>query len=168
MIDMRRRSQLVKHSNGKVELRGGSVEDQRAAREWADKFLPMSWRPCPVHWIGVISKSWLTKQRRDGTIRSSALSHAVRSRRLRAKNQRQHRYPGRVNFRKLAAVNHEPIDRNTHKLRSRGFAPVPTDIRQVIERFTAAGVRERDLVTRVNNCSEDGKWSSIDDYSKRE
>jgi hypothetical protein len=33
-------SQLVKHLNGKVELRGGSVEDQRAARDWAEKFVP--------------------------------------------------------------------------------------------------------------------------------
>jgi hypothetical protein len=58
MIDMRRRSQfhdqrneseviatfggaqLVKHLNGRFELRGGSVEDQRAAREWANTFMP--------------------------------------------------------------------------------------------------------------------------------
>jgi hypothetical protein len=33
-------SQLVKHLNGKVELRGGSVEDQRAARDWVEKFMP--------------------------------------------------------------------------------------------------------------------------------
>lgn len=33
-------AQLVKHLNGKLELRGDSVEDQRAAREWVDKFMP--------------------------------------------------------------------------------------------------------------------------------
>jgi hypothetical protein len=33
-------AQLVKHSNGKFELRGGSVEDQRAAREWVETFMP--------------------------------------------------------------------------------------------------------------------------------
>ena len=33
-------AQLVKHLNGKVELRGGSIEDQRAARDWAEKFMP--------------------------------------------------------------------------------------------------------------------------------
>jgi hypothetical protein len=33
-------ARLVKHLSGKVELRGGSVEDQRAAREWAEKFIP--------------------------------------------------------------------------------------------------------------------------------
>jgi hypothetical protein len=33
-------AQIVKHLNGALQLRGGSVEDQRAAREWADKFMP--------------------------------------------------------------------------------------------------------------------------------
>jgi len=33
-------AELVKRLNGKVELRGGSVEDQREAREWIAKFLP--------------------------------------------------------------------------------------------------------------------------------
>jgi len=58
MIDMRRRSQfhdqraeteviagfggaqLLKHLDGKFELRGGSMEDQRAAREWVEMFMP--------------------------------------------------------------------------------------------------------------------------------
>jgi len=33
-------AQLVKHLDGKREMRGGSAEDQRALREWAERFLP--------------------------------------------------------------------------------------------------------------------------------
>ena len=33
-------AQLLRHLNGKFELRGGSAEDQRAAREWVEAFLP--------------------------------------------------------------------------------------------------------------------------------
>jgi hypothetical protein len=33
-------AKLMKHMNGKVELRGGTAEDQRAAREWVEKFMP--------------------------------------------------------------------------------------------------------------------------------
>ena len=33
-------AELMKHLEGKVELRGGSAEDQRAASEWANQFIP--------------------------------------------------------------------------------------------------------------------------------
>ena len=80
----------------------------------------------------------------------------------------RHRHPVRVNFRKLATVNHEPIDRVAHKLRNRGVAPPPTDIRQVVERYAAAGIRGRDLVIRVNNSIEDSRWFSTYDYIERQ
>jgi hypothetical protein len=33
-------AQLVRHLSGRVELRGGSEEDRRAAREWVANFMP--------------------------------------------------------------------------------------------------------------------------------
>jgi len=33
-------ARLVKHINGKIELRGGTVNDQREARAWAEEFIP--------------------------------------------------------------------------------------------------------------------------------
>ena len=33
-------AQLVKHLDGKWELRGGTAEDERALREWVERFLP--------------------------------------------------------------------------------------------------------------------------------
>jgi hypothetical protein len=33
-------ARLMKHMNGKIELRGGTVKDQRAARAWAEEFIP--------------------------------------------------------------------------------------------------------------------------------
>jgi hypothetical protein len=42
-------ARLVKHLNGTVELRGGSEEDQQAAREWLRQFMPavLASLPCP-------------------------------------------------------------------------------------------------------------------------
>ena len=31
---------MVRHLSGKVELRGGTEEDRRAAREWVANFMP--------------------------------------------------------------------------------------------------------------------------------
>jgi hypothetical protein len=33
-------ARLMKHMNGKIELRGGTAKDQREARAWAEKFIP--------------------------------------------------------------------------------------------------------------------------------
>jgi hypothetical protein len=33
-------ARLVKHVNGKIELRGGTAKDQREARAWAEEFIP--------------------------------------------------------------------------------------------------------------------------------
>ena len=81
---------------------------------------------------------------------------------------RRHGHPARVNFRQLATVNHEPIDRVAYKLRNYGVSPPPTDMRQSIENFAAAGIRGTELVNRVNNSIEEGKWSSTFEYIKRE
>jgi len=32
-------SELIRHLNGRYELRGGSLDDRRAAREWISLFL---------------------------------------------------------------------------------------------------------------------------------
>lgn len=33
-------AQLLKHLDGKFELRGGSLEDQQEARKWVEMFMP--------------------------------------------------------------------------------------------------------------------------------
>ena len=40
---------LTRHLDGKLELRGGTVEDQREARAWVGRFLPdvLASLPCP-------------------------------------------------------------------------------------------------------------------------
>jgi len=50
----------MKHLSGKVELRGGSSEDQRAAREWVENLCLRLRRPCRSLRIGVKNEPCFT------------------------------------------------------------------------------------------------------------